>query len=165
MTSTLPATDAISLSSSPRRRTSTRSPSPATINTRFSPSRPGVQNITRKVMRRLSHLQGAHTDVDVLDEREEDSDSPIGSPTKEVKKKTDKIDWEIPRKVLHSSIGTFGSCHYVNLSDSFSRFLYSILVLVTRLAENRRLRLVDSARCDSPRRFSASEVSILRESI
>ncbi|KAF9488536.1 hypothetical protein BDN71DRAFT_1535052 [Pleurotus eryngii] len=92
-----------------------------------------VQNITRQVIRRLSSLQ--HVEVlEMPNENEHDDDEPLSgrdtpstaSPPREgspgiaeeytngmdhqtngriVQAPAKKIDWEIPRKVLHSSIG------------------------------------------------------------
>jgi diacylglycerol kinase (CTP) len=99
----------------------------------LSPEPTGVQNITRKVIKKLEGF--GHMDVLEVDENDNDSNdsneekdreeteemgevaqsllngrlkSPSPSkavqPSKDAKEKK-KIDWEIPRKVLHSSIG------------------------------------------------------------
>jgi diacylglycerol kinase (CTP) len=100
-------------SSTQGRRTSISKRSPSPIVTFHSAPENGVQSITRKVIRRLEGL--GH-----LDELEADSPSPEDDEM-EAEKALDalastnghgngkatqaKVDYEIPRKVLHSSIG------------------------------------------------------------
>ncbi len=65
---------------------------------------PGVQTITRKVIRTLEGL-GEHT----VDEESSNTSSEDDEPLEKEKEK-EKTDWEIPRKVLHSSIGELVVC-------------------------------------------------------
>lgn len=105
--------------------TSKRSPSPRIL----SPDATGVQNITRKVIRKLEGL--GHLDSTDMFEQESETDDileetplpangsakPVSQPLHDSQPspRTNgaaspstqpvKIDWEIPRKVFHSSIG------------------------------------------------------------
>ncbi|KAJ7594089.1 hypothetical protein C8J56DRAFT_820430 [Mycena floridula] len=128
-----------------RSTTSKRSPSPR-ILFKASPlsTDKGVQNITRKVIRRLEGL--GHLDVvdmseqDDLEEREEveetlkslarDLRTPEPNGTAPMNPVVKKIDWEIPRKTLHSSIGFFTI--YLYLSQNSPKTV--IYVLWTALA-------------------------------
>ncbi|KAG6874856.1 hypothetical protein C0992_006233 [Termitomyces sp. T32_za158] len=119
---------------SSRSLSSKRSPSPiiAFSPTPISPDSKGVKNITRKVIKTLEGL--GHLDSTDMDEQEYESDEkcdiseateveavlngaarPREMPGGDVASK--KTDWEIPRKLLHSSIG-FGTVYlYVANGD------------------------------------------------
>ncbi|KAF5356566.1 hypothetical protein D9758_008212 [Tetrapyrgos nigripes] len=132
------------------------SPRVAFTSPKLSPEPSGVQNITRKVIRRLEGF--GHMDVLEVDENDTDSNeekeraetdemgevvesllnghanagqvtkSPSSSnaiqPSKNAPEKK-KIDWEIPRKVLHSSIGFFTI--YLYLSQGSPRNVVIVL--------------------------------------
>jgi hypothetical protein len=139
----LAANDAFSLGlahNGPRRR-STRSSSPKISAAALfapSPQGKGRQNIRRRMIRRLSNLQPVS--VDATDEIQEhngdlrhiiqkDSIRPATPHTH--KKSPPTVDWEIPRKTLHSSIGVlscilvasfvgFTTCHVIRISHNLS---------------------------------------------
>ncbi|KAJ7101419.1 hypothetical protein B0H15DRAFT_919781 [Mycena belliarum] len=96
--------------------TSSQSPTPPPHRRRASasPSRDaGVKGITRKVIRTLEGL--GHLDPALEADDEADDESEVaralednvraGKQRAVVPSQTKKIDWEIPRKVFHSSIG------------------------------------------------------------
>jgi diacylglycerol kinase (CTP) len=112
---------------------SKRSPSP--IVTSLSAENPkGVKNITRKVIKRLEglgHLEMVESNFSVPEEEELDEGSeeqvvrrapakktPMNcngvDPLDKVKKV--KVDFEIPRKLFHSSIGIFTPFQSISLS-------------------------------------------------
>lgn len=111
----IPANDPLSLAlaheNSPRRR-SARSPSP------FSRTQTNNGNtVTRRVIHRISGLQSPPVDIVELDEVEADM---VAEQLRDIAEKSNangngvpskvqvkKIDWEVPRKVLHSSIGMY----------------------------------------------------------
>ena len=132
-----PPFDAVAASPSRRRRRSSssasatkRSPSPRILLSRAPDSKGGVQNITRKVIRKLEELGGHMEIVEVNESSEEETvvenaltrgatpelqangngvaanGAANGDAAKEkAKEALKKIDWEIPRKLFHSSIG------------------------------------------------------------
>ncbi|KAK7439873.1 Diacylglycerol kinase [Stygiomarasmius scandens] len=143
---------------------STRSPSASRVKRRsasprvsfssskLSPEPSGVQNITRKVIRKLEGF--GHVDVLEVDENDNDSNEEkdredsedMGEVANSLlnghangaaatkssnsvrpngKKEEKKIDWEIPRKVLHSSIGFFTI--YLYLSQGSPRNVILVL--------------------------------------
>ncbi|KAJ6530263.1 hypothetical protein B0H19DRAFT_1273920 [Mycena capillaripes] len=94
---------ASSQSPPPPRRRSSASPSPAV----------GVKGVTRKVIRTLEGL-GHAMEADADDEAEDETEvaAALKADRRQGKQRAlegaaevKKIDWEIPRKVLHSSIG------------------------------------------------------------
>ncbi|SJL10021.1 uncharacterized protein ARMOST_13403 [Armillaria ostoyae] len=98
---------------------------------------PGVQMITRKVIRTLEGL-GEHT----VDEESSNPSSEDDEPLEKEKEK-EKTDWEIPRKVLHSSIG-FGTLYlYVSGGSPapVTRVLWTSLLFVILPADILRLTL------------------------
>lgn len=98
---------------------------------------PGVQTITRKVIRTLEGL-GEHT----VDEESSNTSSEDDEPLEKEKEK-EKTDWEIPRKVLHSSIG-FGTLYlYVSGGSPapVTRVLWTSLLFVILPADILRLTL------------------------
>ncbi|KAJ3566192.1 hypothetical protein NP233_g7151 [Leucocoprinus birnbaumii] len=159
----------MSLSSPPPSRThhrrSSRSRSPTIVRAKFSSTPPpsgDVQNITRKVIRRLEglgHLEMVDTYAMGPEDRDNDTDdlpsSNVSEPDDSVlevehslvgdsttftapnghvnhvnghtnghsnsngveKKQKQKVDWEIPRKLLHSSIGFFTLYLYITESS------------------------------------------------
>lgn len=119
---TLPANDAFTLalahsndSSMPsRRRSLTRSPSPKIpfTPTNDSPKRrPGTRRRVSKGSV-ASGVDGGMTSGSTLQEIDEKEDTLeverklLGQTVEEPSQKKKKVDWEIPRKTLHSSIGT-----------------------------------------------------------
>ncbi|KAG6915025.1 hypothetical protein DXG01_013883 [Tephrocybe rancida] len=137
-------------SNSSRSLSSKRSPSPiiAFSPTPLSPDAKGVKNITRKVIKTLEGL--GHLDSTDMEEQECESDEKCDiSEASEVEAALNgvalhretqngstaptqpkKIDWEIPRKLLHSSIG-FGTL-YLYMSNGDVKTV--VLVLWTALA-------------------------------
>ncbi|THU89911.1 hypothetical protein K435DRAFT_676907 [Dendrothele bispora CBS 962.96] len=140
--------------SSTRGRRRSASPRVSFSSSKLSPEPSGVQNITRKVIRKLEGL--GHVDVIEVDENDNDSneekereDSEMGevaqsllnghgngiasikaseqSKAVQTKKNGEKkkIDWEIPRKLLHSSIGFFTI--YLYLSQGSPRNVIIVL--------------------------------------
>ncbi|GJJ16116.1 hypothetical protein Clacol_010395 [Clathrus columnatus] len=116
-----PANDAFTLTHSPRRSPRpTRSPSPTTM----ALGKLTRRNVSHTHTRRLSH--GSHNSTNVLHDigeditkeaaeqsefaKQQDRDEERRTRSPDVK----KIDWEIPRKVLHSSIGFFVVPLYVH---------------------------------------------------
>ncbi|KAF7290769.1 hypothetical protein MIND_01317800 [Mycena indigotica] len=108
---------ALSQSPPPRRRTTPRRAS-------VSPSRDtGVKGITRKVIR---HLEGLGHLVEGDVDEEMDDESEVAESLKEDRRagkrpappQPKKIDWEIPRKVFHSSIGFLTGGLYLTPSIS-----------------------------------------------
>ncbi|KNZ81994.1 CTP-dependent diacylglycerol kinase 1 [Termitomyces sp. J132] len=119
---------------SSRSLSSKRSPSPiiSFSPTTISSESKGVKNITRKVIKTLEGL--GHLDSTNMEEQEYESDEKcdIGEATEvaaalngaalhheipETDVVPKKIDWEIPRKLLHSSIG-FGTVYlYMSNGD------------------------------------------------
>ncbi|KAJ8082302.1 Diacylglycerol kinase [Marasmius tenuissimus] len=117
------------------------SPPPFKRRRSLSAEPTGVQNITRKVIRKLEELSGHPIEVegddnesDRSDEKDADGDERevvsellaeglhgnenvsetkvvVVGPSASVPK---KVDWEVPRKVLHSSIGFFTIYLYVS---------------------------------------------------
>jgi len=123
-------------------RSTTRSPSPAHIQTAGK----GIQAVKRKVIRRLSNLgtpaptldtnmkdgmNGGLTTANEINELSRmDNTTHNGAVNKVEKAVKAPIDWEIPRKSLHSSIGFLTV--YLYMSDgSPTLVIYS---LVTALA-------------------------------
>ena len=119
---TLAANDAFSFAlahNGPRRRSSTRSPSPISSVGLFpqAQSAKGIHNIKRQVIRRLSNLQPVPTEVtDAATQqqshgqsshsaRQEPMTTPRDPPPSSHASSIYRY-WEIPRKALHSSIGT-----------------------------------------------------------
>ncbi|KAK0485006.1 hypothetical protein IW261DRAFT_1459916 [Armillaria novae-zelandiae] len=99
---------------------------------------PGVQTITRKVIRTLEGL-GEHT----VDEDSSNPSSDDDEPLEKREKDREKTDWEIPRKVLHSSIG-FGTVYlYVSGGSPapVTRALWTALLCVILPADILRLTL------------------------
>ncbi|KAG6840278.1 hypothetical protein C0991_007766 [Blastosporella zonata] len=103
-----------------------RSPSPivAFSPTPLSPDAKGVKNITRKVIKTLEGL--GHLDTTDMEEQEGESDEKCDiSDATEVEASLNppalhqpkKIDWEIPRKLLHSSIGFATVYLYISNGD------------------------------------------------
>ncbi|KAG6829756.1 hypothetical protein H0H92_003632 [Tricholoma furcatifolium] len=146
---------------SPRRRhrspSTKRSPSPiiSFSPTPLSGEKKGVKNITRKVIKTLEglgHLDTSELDMDIVEECDTDSENvpngngaiahaktPTQTPTQNgsanggvVPPPRKKIDWEIPRKVLHSSIG-FGTLYlYLGTGDvrTVTLALWTALALI-----------------------------------
>ncbi|KAF7333430.1 hypothetical protein MVEN_02358800 [Mycena venus] len=90
----------------PRRRSSAR-PAPTT----------GVKVVTRKVIRTLEGLEHTMEETEVVDETE--VAAALRADRRQGKQRAvadkpvvKKIDWEIPRKVFHSSIGRWHSLYY-----------------------------------------------------
>lgn len=73
-----------------------------------------------------------------------------------------KIDWEIPRKTLHSSIGDCGFCSLKDfLSCVICRFPYNLHLHIQHITYKYRVRVVFSAGGDYSRRcFAAEESSV-----
>lgn len=101
----------MSLSQSPppaHRRRSSASPSPSTGS---------VQVVTRKVIRTLEGLGHAIEDVADDEHHEMEDETEVAAALRADKRQgkqraqpeVKKIDWEIPRKVFHSSIGRWHS--------------------------------------------------------
>ncbi|KAI4520234.1 hypothetical protein K525DRAFT_225725, partial [Schizophyllum commune Loenen D] len=143
-----PPFDAVAASPPRRRRRSSssasatkRSPSPRILLSGAPDSKGGVQNITRKVIRKLEELGGHMEIVEVNESSEEETvvENALtrgatpelqangngngvaahgvanGDAAKEkAKEALKKIDWEIPRKLFHSSIGFFTIYLYVS---------------------------------------------------
>jgi diacylglycerol kinase (CTP) len=119
----IPANDPLSLAlahdNTPRRR-STRSPSP------FSQSANGGTRVTRRVIRRISGLQSppGSAPIEIIEVDEDEAEmvakqlqniADTGSTNGgSAKAHIQKIDWEVPRKLLHSSIGFFTMYLYVS---------------------------------------------------
>ena len=176
---TLPANDAFTLGlahdDTKRRPQQSRSrslPRSTSPKISFSSSKPTItathtSRVERGLARRASkhtasnqHKDGSGAAGDVLPKsltkatqpplqeiEEKREDSPTPSPAVSIQ----KVDWEIPRKILHSSIGTtttvliwsFGSC------IPFSRIFHSVPVLLGRLAPAYHFRSwVCARRCD-----------------
>ncbi|KAG6837142.1 hypothetical protein H0H93_014047 [Arthromyces matolae] len=137
--------------SSTRSLSSKRSPSPiiSFSPTPISSEAKGVKNITRKVIKTLEGL--GHLDSTDMDEQEYESDEKCdineanqveiilnGAAIHHETQKssvassqpTKKIDWEIPRKLLHSSIG-FGTLYLYMGSGNVKTV---IIILWTALA-------------------------------
>lgn len=145
----IPANDPLSLAlaheNSPRRR-SARSPSP------FSRTQTNNGNtVTRRVIHRISGLQSPPVDIVELDEVEADM---VAEQLRDIAEKSNangngvpskvqvkKIDWEVPRKVLHSSIGFFTVYLYVSQGspDRIIMVLWAALALVIAPADLLRL--------------------------
>lgn len=111
-----PANDAFTLNNRYSHNHTRRSPRPSTRSPSPTAVAMGIGKLTRRNTRRLSHsgtngilLHGIGEDAThTLETRHYDEDT---TRAKEAK----KIDWEIPRKTLHSSIGMY--------SDQYSTLL------------------------------------------
>jgi diacylglycerol kinase (CTP) len=107
-----PANDAFTLNNRYSHNHSRRSPRPSTRSPSPTAVAMGIGKLTRRNPRRLSHsgsngniLHDIGEDaIHTLETRQYDEDEDT-HPLK--KQKVKKIDWEIPRKTFHSSIGVF----------------------------------------------------------
>jgi len=90
-------------------------------------------SLTKAVQRPLQEIE------------EKREDSPTPSPATPIQ----KVDWEIPRKILHSSIGTTAtiSCLQPQLTYNPSRISHLVPVLLKRIAQTSRCRSWNRARC------------------
>lgn len=141
---TLPANDAFTLglahdgttrTTRTRSRSITRSPSPLSNMTTSRVER----GLTRRANKRAGSSSNMVSSVESsksleeIQERREDSPQPavLASATKPAPA---AIDWEIPRKLLHSSIGAFCSVFYffvVAISNSNQVFSHCISIMQT----------------------------------
>ncbi|KAL1743635.1 hypothetical protein HDZ31DRAFT_83261 [Schizophyllum fasciatum] len=132
-------------------RSSKRSPSPRILLSGAPDSKGGVQHITRTVIRKLEEL-GGHMDIVEVNESSEEetvvehaltrgatpeaqADGVSGAVEEKAKAAAKKIDWEIPRKVFHSSIGFFTIYLYVSQGTPVAvvRALWGALCIILPL--------------------------------
>ena len=162
----LAANDAFSLGlahNGPRRRSLSRSSSPK-ISTAalFSQSTQGKgrENIRRRMIRRLSNLSSISPEaIAELQDHNGDLKAPsrkdVKPPlTNSPKKRPTPVDWEIPRKTLHSSIGMsllFFALVFPFDRSLHARFPHHLSLCISWIPKTRRLCIMCCPRRSHPR--------------